>query len=100
MTISKMWKKIPELLRNRDGNFAMMASLVLPVIFVAGSLVLDTTNALSMKTSLQNAADSAALANAQTTQPIAYHQKPKGRLPYARNSSTNMCRTEAKGRSR
>ncbi|MBU4527902.1 MAG: TadE/TadG family protein [Hoeflea sp.] len=40
----------------------MMASILVPVIFIAGSLVLDTTNALSMKTSLQNAADSAVLA--------------------------------------
>ncbi|OCW58439.1 TadE/TadG family type IV pilus assembly protein [Hoeflea olei] len=56
--------KFADMIRSRDGNFAMMASLLLPVIFVAGSLVLDTTNALSMKTSLQNAADSAALATA------------------------------------
>ncbi|MDP2121351.1 MAG: TadE/TadG family type IV pilus assembly protein [Hoeflea sp.] len=62
MTITPMLKKIPEMLRNRDGNFAMMAGILVPVIFVAGSLVLDTTNAFSMKTSLQNAADSAALA--------------------------------------
>ncbi|MBC7282501.1 TadE/TadG family type IV pilus assembly protein [Hoeflea sp.] len=62
MNISTMLNKMPALLRNKDGNFAMMASLLLPVAFIAGSLVLDTTNALSMKTSLQNAADSAALA--------------------------------------
>ncbi len=62
MNISTMLKKIPELIRNKDGNFAMMASILVPVVFIAGSLVLDTTNALSMKTSLQNAADSAVLA--------------------------------------
>lgn len=62
MTNSPFMKKLPEMIRNKDGNFAMMAGILLPVIFVAGSLVLDTTNALSMKTSLQNAADSAALA--------------------------------------
>ncbi|WP_422373194.1 pilus assembly protein TadG-related protein [Hoeflea sp.] len=44
----------------------MMAGILVPVVFVAGSLVIDTTNALSMKTHLQNAADSAALAT--TTQ--------------------------------
>ena len=54
--------KVSDLLRNEDGNFAMMASILVPVMFVAGSLVLDTTNALSMKNQLQNAADSAALA--------------------------------------
>jgi len=54
--------KIANLLRNTDGNFSMMAGIMVPVVFVAGSLAIDTTNALSMKTHLQNAADSAALA--------------------------------------
>ena len=53
---------IAKLLRNNDGNFTMLAALMLPVLFVAGSLAIDTTNAFSMKTRLQNAADSAALA--------------------------------------
>ena len=61
-TKSPTMLKLSCLLRNQDGNFAMMASILVPVMFVAGSLVLDTTNALSMKTQLQNAADSAALA--------------------------------------
>ena len=54
--------KISKLLSNNDGNFAILAALMLPVLFVAGTLAIDTTNALSMKTRLQNAADSAALA--------------------------------------
>ncbi|AKI01341.1 Putative Flp pilus-assembly TadE/G-like/von Willebrand factor type A domain [Hoeflea sp. IMCC20628] len=62
MAKSRITRKIANLLGNTDGNFAMMASIMLPVMFVAGSLALDTTNALSMKTRLQNAADSAALA--------------------------------------
>lgn len=62
MTKSPTMSKMSELLRNTDGNFAMMASILVPVVFVAGTLVVDTTNALSMKTRLQNAADSAALA--------------------------------------
>lgn len=62
MASSLIMQKIAKLLRNTDGNFAMMASILVPVVFIAGSLALDTTNALSMKTSLQNAADSAALA--------------------------------------
>jgi len=53
---------IAKLLRNNDGNFTILAALMLPVLIVAGSLAVDTTNALSMKTRLQNAADSAALA--------------------------------------
>lgn len=62
MTKSPMLQKFARMLRNTDGNFAMMAGILLPVVFIAGSLALDTTNALSMKTRLQNAADSAALA--------------------------------------
>ncbi|WP_339760101.1 TadE/TadG family type IV pilus assembly protein [uncultured Hoeflea sp.] len=55
-------RKFAELLGSKGGNFAIMTSLALPVLFIAGSLALDTTNALSMKTRMQNAADSAALA--------------------------------------
>jgi len=55
-------RKFAELLGNKDGNFAILMSLAIPVLFIAGSLAVDTTNALSMKTRMQNAADSAALA--------------------------------------
>ena len=55
-------KKISRLIREKDGNFAVMAGILVPVVFMAGSLAIDTTNALSMKTRIQNAADSAALA--------------------------------------
>ncbi len=55
-------RKIADFLSNTEGNFAIMASLTLPVVIIAGSLAIDTTNALSMKTRMQNAADSAALA--------------------------------------
>lgn len=57
-------RKIAELAADRRGNFAMLAALAVPVMFVAASLAIDTTNALSMKTRMQNAADSAALATA------------------------------------
>ena len=39
-----------------------MAALSIPVLFMAGSLAVDTTNAMSMKARLQNAADATALA--------------------------------------
>ena len=64
MANSKILMKIIEMGRNKEGNFAMMAGILVPVVLMAGSLVLDTTNALSMKTRLQNAVDSAALATA------------------------------------
>jgi len=64
MTKSPMMKKIFELIRNKDGNFAMLAGILVPVALIAGSFAVDTTNVLSMKTRLQNAVDSAALATA------------------------------------
>lgn len=54
--------RIAELFRNKEGNFAIMAALTVPLVFMAGSLAIDTTNALSMKVRMQNAVDSAALA--------------------------------------
>jgi len=59
---SSLTRKFAELLKSTGGNFAIMTSLALPVIVIAASLALDTTNAMSMKTRMQNAADSAALA--------------------------------------
>ncbi|MEQ8740754.1 MAG: TadE/TadG family protein [Hoeflea sp.] len=66
MGISKLKLRFRDILNQEGGNFAMLAGILVPVVFVAGSLAIDTTNALSMKTQLQNAADSAALAT--TTQ--------------------------------
>lgn len=63
MTNSPMLR-LAELFADRRGNFAMLAALTAPVIFVAASLAIDTTNTLSMKTRVQNAVDSAALATA------------------------------------
>ncbi|WP_394690137.1 VWA domain-containing protein [Hoeflea sp.] len=42
----------------------MLTAVAVPLLFVAGSLAIDTTNAMNMKVRLQNAADSAALATA------------------------------------
>ena len=95
MTISTMLKKIPEMIRNKDGNFAMMAGILVPVIFVAGTLVLDTTNALSMKTSLQNAADSAVLA---TTSQLAEGNNTEDQaVAYATNFFNGQVSNDAGG---
>lgn len=64
MTKSPTSNKFSRMIRSRDGNFAMLAAILLPVAMIGGSLALDTTNALSMKARLQNAVDSAALATA------------------------------------
>ena len=42
----------------------MFAALLLPVCFAAGSLAIDFSNAISMKSKMQNASDAAALATA------------------------------------
>lgn len=62
MSKLSMNQKLSEFLNNKNGNFAIMAALTIPVLFMAGSLAVDTTNAMSMKTRLQNAADATALA--------------------------------------
>jgi Flp pilus assembly protein TadG len=64
--MADQWKrsKLLELMLNNDGNFAMLAGILVPVVFAAGSLAIDTTNTMSMKSHLQNAVDSAALATA------------------------------------
>lgn len=49
---------------NEGGNFAMFAAVLVPLCFAAGSIAVDFSNAISMKTRLQNAADGAALATA------------------------------------
>lgn len=49
-------------MRNRDGNFGIMTALILvPVIGVAG-LAIDVSNALMVRSTLQAAADAAAIA--------------------------------------
>jgi Flp pilus assembly protein TadG len=75
--------KIARLLRTNDGNFTILAALMLPVLIVGGSLAIDTSNALSMKVRLQNAADSAALA---TTSQLAEEQIVESQaISYATN---------------
>lgn len=64
MSQPPVFKTFSALLREDEGNFLMMAALTVPVVFMAGSLAIDTANALSMKVRLQNAADGAALATA------------------------------------
>lgn len=64
MMSTRITSKIRKLLRNENGNFALIAAVAVPVLFMAGSLAVDTTNAMSMKVRLQNAVDSAALATA------------------------------------
>jgi Flp pilus assembly protein TadG len=49
-------------MRDRGGNFAIMAALVLPVLLAAGGVAIDMTNMMFAKNQLQDATDAAALA--------------------------------------
>lgn len=47
---------------NRQGNFGLMAALLLPVLLASGGVAIDVTNMMMAKNHLQDATDSAALA--------------------------------------
>lgn len=55
---------IARLLGDRGGNFAMMTAIVCPLIIAAGGVAIDLTKMVMTRTTLQDAADSAALAAA------------------------------------
>lgn len=55
---------IARLLGDRGGNFAMMTAIVCPIILAAGGVAIDLTKMVMTRTTLQDAADSAALAAA------------------------------------
>ncbi|WP_313521836.1 TadE/TadG family type IV pilus assembly protein [Shinella sp.] len=55
---------IARLLGDRGGNFAMMTAIVCPLILAAGGVAIDLTKMVMTRTTLQDAADSAALAAA------------------------------------
>jgi len=52
------------MLRDKRGNFAVMTALLLPVGLGLAGLAIDTTEMITAKAALQNAADAAALAGA------------------------------------
>ncbi len=63
MTTAKRWS-LGALLKNRSGNFGMMAAFVLPLLLAGGGVAMDMANMVMRKQELQNGADSAALAAA------------------------------------
>ncbi|HTO33994.1 MAG TPA: TadE/TadG family type IV pilus assembly protein [Pararhizobium sp.] len=50
------------LIGDKSGNFAMMAALLVPVVFATGGVAIDMTNMMMAKDQLQDATDAAALA--------------------------------------
>lgn len=62
MSVTSLGSKFGRLLGDTKGNFAMIGAVAVPLVFAAASFGVDTTNAFSMKSHLQEAADAAALA--------------------------------------
>ncbi|KAA1177411.1 hypothetical protein FP026_24470 [Rhizobium tropici] len=56
-----MYKLLRKLLAERAGNFGITTALVAVPLIAAGGLALDVTNAMLVRTELQNAADAAAV---------------------------------------
>lgn len=52
------------MLKDRGGNFGMMAALVTPLLLAAGGIAIDMANMVTTKNQMQDAADAAALAAA------------------------------------
>ncbi|KRB51834.1 pilus assembly protein TadG [Rhizobium sp. Root708] len=63
-TLHSLRSSVSRLLNERDGNFAMVSAILLPVMLGAGALAIDITNTAMAKHQLQEASDSAALATA------------------------------------
>ncbi len=59
---SKFLQSCSALANDRGGNFALMAALVIPVLFAGGGIAVDLANMMKAKNQLQDATDSAALA--------------------------------------
>jgi Flp pilus assembly protein TadG len=55
-------QKLIDLLKNNQGNFALVAALLLPVLFLAAGISLQYATSTNLKSRLQMAADSASLA--------------------------------------
>lgn len=59
---SKFLQSCLNLAGDRGGNFALMAALVVPVLFAGGGIAVDLANMMRAKNQLQDATDTAALA--------------------------------------
>lgn len=71
-------------LKNRSGNFGILAALLLVPVIGAAGLALDYTNAISIKTRIQGAADAAALAAVAESSPAvkaAFAMSGDGEIP-------------------
>ena len=62
--IHSVQNKLLSLLADKQGNFAMMTAIMLPVLFGFAGAGLEITKVMQVKSDLQNAADAATLAGA------------------------------------
>lgn len=67
--LSDIFSSLRRLLRDRNGNFGMMAALMTVPLLIAVTVPIDTVRALSVRTVVQQASDAAALAAATSNLP-------------------------------
>ncbi|MEQ8481673.1 MAG: pilus assembly protein TadG-related protein [Hoeflea sp.] len=84
-------------LKDTSGNFAIFTALMLVPVFGAAGLALDYSNALSIKTEIQGAADSAALAAiAESSAGVdqAYSLEGDGEIPLGESEALKFFRAQ------
>ena len=80
------------MLKDRGGNFGMMAALAMPLILAAGGVAIDMAKMVTTKNQMQDAADAAALAAAS-----ALVSKEKPDIAKAKEIATNFLKAQTAG---
>lgn len=80
------------MLKDRGGNFGMMAAVATPLILAAGGVAIDLANMVTMKNQMQDAADAAALAAAS-----ALVSKDPPTLEKAKEFARNFLKAQSAG---
>ncbi|WP_083223392.1 MULTISPECIES: TadE/TadG family type IV pilus assembly protein [unclassified Ensifer] len=80
------------MLKDRGGNFGMMAALVMPLVLAAGGVAIDMAKMVTTKNQMQDAADAAALAAAS-----ALVSKEKPDIAKAKEIATNFLKAQTAG---
>ncbi|WP_115419214.1 TadE/TadG family type IV pilus assembly protein [Ensifer sp. M14] len=80
------------MLKDRGGNFGIMAALVMPLILAAGGVAIDMAKMVTTKNQMQDAADAAALAAAS-----ALVSKEKPDIAKAKEIAANFLKAQTAG---
>lgn len=80
------------MLKDRGGNFGIMAALVMPLILAAGGVAIDMAKMVTTKNQMQDEADAAALAAAS-----ALVSKEKPDIAKAKEIATNFLKAQTAG---